>query len=52
MTNASCWAGGSQGIPVVLIHGLGGYQKNWMMNFDDMAAARRVISWDRWSFPG
>jgi len=44
--NARYWAEGSQGAPVVLIHGLGGFIENWWCNFDVLAAHHRVYAVD------
>ncbi|MBE2233255.1 MAG: alpha/beta fold hydrolase [Anaerolinea sp.] len=40
------WAGGSQGSPVVLIHGLGCHVEDWQANFDALAALHRVWALD------
>lgn len=43
---ARYWDEGSQGEPVVLIHGLGGYVENWLPSFDALAAQHRVVAVD------
>jgi len=44
--NARYWAEGSQGSPVVLIHGIGQYIENWLPSFGALAAKRRVYAVD------
>ena len=36
---ARYWDEGSQGEPVVLIHGLGGYVETWLPSFDALVGA-------------
>ena len=43
---ARYWDEGSQGEPVVLIHGLGGYVENWLPSFDALSAQHRVVAVD------
>lgn len=40
------WAEGSQGAPVVLIHGLGCHMEHWRSNFAALAARHRVYALD------
>lgn len=44
--NIRYWAEGSQGSPVVLIHGIGGYIESWLPSFDVLAAQHRVYAVD------
>jgi pimeloyl-ACP methyl ester carboxylesterase len=44
--NARYWAEGSQGAPVILIHGLGGFIEDWLPSFDALAAQHRVVAID------
>jgi pimeloyl-ACP methyl ester carboxylesterase len=44
--NVRYWAEGSQGAPVVLIHGLGGFIEDWLPSFDALAAQHRVVAVD------
>ncbi len=43
---ARYWAEGSQGSPVILIHGLGGYVENWWPNILTLAQQHRVFAVD------
>ncbi len=47
---ARYWDEGSEGEPVVLIHGLGGYVENWLPSFAALATQHRVVAvlafWD------
>jgi 4,5:9,10-diseco-3-hydroxy-5,9,17-trioxoandrosta-1(10),2-diene-4-oate hydrolase len=44
--NTRYWSEGSQGSPVILIHGLGGYIEAWLPNFDALAAQHQVYAVD------
>ena len=44
--NTRYWAEGSQGSPVVLIHGIGGYVENWLPSFSVLAAQHRIYAFD------
>ncbi len=44
--NARYWAGGNQGSPVLLIHGIGEYIETWLPNFAPLAAQHRVYAVD------
>ena len=44
--NTRYWAEGSQGSPVILIHGIGGYIEAWLPNFDALAAQHQVYAVD------
>jgi pimeloyl-ACP methyl ester carboxylesterase len=44
--HARYWAEGSQGSPVIMIHGLGGYVENWWPNILTLAQQHRVFAVD------
>lgn len=44
--NTRYWAEGSQGSPVVLIHGIGCYIENWLPSFGALAVQHRVFAPD------
>jgi 4,5:9,10-diseco-3-hydroxy-5,9,17-trioxoandrosta-1(10),2-diene-4-oate hydrolase len=44
--NTRYWAEGSQGLNVVLIHGLGGYAEHWSPSFAFLSARHRVYALD------
>jgi pimeloyl-ACP methyl ester carboxylesterase len=44
--NTRFWAVGDQGLPVVLIHGLGGSVENWMLNVHALAERHQVYAVD------
>lgn len=44
--NARYWAEGSEGSPVILIHGIGGYVEGWLPNFDTLAIQHQVYAVD------
>jgi pimeloyl-ACP methyl ester carboxylesterase len=44
--NTRYWAEGSEGSPVILIHGLGGYIESWLPNFDTLATQYQVYAVD------
>ena len=44
--NTRYWAEGSQGSPVILIHGIGGYVEGWLPNIDVLATQHQVYAVD------
>ncbi len=44
--NTRFWAQGSQGQPVILIHGIGGYVESWLPCLDALATQHRVYALD------
>ncbi len=44
--NTCYWSAGGQGIPVLLLHGLGGCKENWRCNIESLAKSHRVSAVD------
>jgi len=44
--NTRYWAEGSQGAPVVFVHGIGGFIEDWLPSFEALAAHHRVVAVD------
>jgi pimeloyl-ACP methyl ester carboxylesterase len=40
------WREAGDGVPLVLLHGLGSSSKSWADQYDGLAAGRRLIAWD------